>query len=270
VRLEIAYGTRYQYEPAVAAGLTALRLRPRSQRGLRVIESSLVASPGAVSSGYVDGWGTLVDVVECHESHAELSCEMRAIVETQAVEEPELLLAHEAAIYRHDSARVRRQTVAALAATCGFDGKQWPFVEAANEWVNWRFMYRLGETDAATEIETVVETGLGVCQDFAHVLIAMLRGWGWPARYVCGYQFAGEVSWGRIEDQAMHAWVEAYGPGVGWVALDPTTGKLADDRYVPIGRGRDYDDVRPVRGVLRGTKPLQRHESRLQMVIAEQ
>lgn len=270
MRLEIAYATRYRYEPAVAAGLTALRLRPRSQRGLRVIESALAASPGGVSSGYVDGWGTLVDLVECHEPHAELACEMRAVVETIAVEQPEPLLAHEAAIYRHDSARVRRHAVAALAATCGFDPGQWPSVEALNEWVNWRFTYKLGETDAETELETVVETGLGVCQDFAHVLIAMLRGWGWPARYVCGYQFAADVSLGRIEDQAMHAWVEAYGPGVGWIALDPTTGALADERYVPIGRGRDYDDVRPVRGVLRGANARQQHASRLQMVIAEQ
>lgn len=270
MRLEIAYATRYHYEPAVAAGLTALRLRPRTHRGLQVLQSSITAAPGAVTSGYVDGWGTRVDVVECHEPHQVLECEMRAIVETSAIEQPEPLLAHEATVYRHDSARVRREAIAALTATCGFDGEQWPSVEAANEWVNWRFTYRLGETDAETEIETVVETGLGVCQDFAHVLIAMLRAWGWPARYVCGYQFAADISMGRIEDQAMHAWVEAYGPGVGWIALDPTTGKLADERYVPVGRGRDYDDVRPVRGVLRGANPKQRQESRLQMQIAEQ
>ena len=225
------------------------------------------AHPGMRAGAYVDGWGTHVDLVECFDAHDELVCEMHAIAETSAEERPEPIHPSEAAVYRLDSARVRRAAVAGLTATCGFDGGRWASVEAANEWVNWRFVYRLGETDAETPIETVVETGLGVCQDFAHVLIAMLRAWGWPARYVCGYQFTGDESVSRIEDQAMHAWVEAYSAAAGWVGLDPTTGALTDDRYVSVGRGRDYDDVRPVRGVLSG-RSSQSHESRLAITAA--
>jgi transglutaminase-like putative cysteine protease len=218
---------------------------------------------------YIDGWSTAVDVVDCPDSHDRLECEMRAVVDTGGEAPPERLRAEEAIIFRADSSRVRRAAVSALAATSGLERSQWSSVEAANQWINWRFTYRIGETDADTPIETVVEIGLGVCQDFAHVLIALLRGWGWPARYVSGYQFTGDYTTARIEDQAMHAWVEAYGPGVGWIGLDPTTGRLCDDRYVPVGRGRDYDDVRPVRGVLRGNAG-QSHESRLEIAVMAQ
>jgi transglutaminase-like putative cysteine protease len=266
VRLELSYSTRYSYDPAVLGGLTALRLRPHTHPGLVVLESTLTAWPGFPTGGYTDGFGTSVDLVECPDIHAELACEMRAVVETSPVERAQPLRPDEAAIYRHDSSRVRTLATSALAATCGLDGGCWQCVEAANEWVNWRFTYRLGETNAETEIETVIETGLGVCQDFAHVLIAMLRGWGWPARYVCGYQFNAEAAQGRIEDQAMHAWVEAHSPVGGWVGLDPTTGGLVDERYVAVGRGRDYDDVRPVRGVLVGN-PLQTQQARLQITV---
>lgn len=268
MRLDISYSTRYKYHPPVLGGLTALRLRPRTHPGLKVLESTLTAYPGFPTGKYVDGFGTHVDLVECPDMHPELVCEMKAIVETMAEERAQALRPDEQAVFLGQSARVRFPAVAALSATCGFDGAQWPSVEAVNEWVNWRFTYRLGETDAETPIETVVETGIGVCQDFAHVLIAMLRGWGWPARYVCGYQFNADSEQGSIFDQAMHAWVEAYSPGVGWVGLDPTTGALVNERYVPVGRGRDYDDVRPVRGVLRG-KPTQTQESRLQMTILD-
>lgn len=269
MRLEVAYTTRYQYQPAALGGVTTLRLRPRTHPGLTVVSSTIRAAPGKPTGAYVDGFGTLVDLVECPDVHDELVCEMRAVVDTSLDERAVPLRHGEAVIYRRDSARVRITSVSALAATCGFDGRRWASVEALNEWVNWRFTYRIGETDAETPIETVVETGLGVCQDFAHVLIAMLRSWGWPARYVCGYQFSAGAEQGQIEDQAMHAWVEAYSAAAGWVGLDPTTGLLVDDRYVPVGRGRDYDDVRPVRGVLTG-QPTQTQQSRLQMTIAAQ
>jgi transglutaminase-like putative cysteine protease len=266
VRLELSYSTRYRYVPAALGGLTALRFRPRTHAGLTVVQSTLTASPGIPTGAYDDGYGTRVDLVECPDVHEELLCEMRATVETFPLEQACPLRPDEAVIFRNGSSRVRLAAVAALAATCGLDGGCWACVEAANQWVNWRFTYRMWETDAETPIEAVVESGLGVCQDFAHVLLAMLRSWRWPARYVSGYQFNAEIGQRRVEDQAMHAWVEAYNPGVGWVGLDPTTGTLTDDRYVAVGRGRDYDDVRPVRGVLSGS-PIQTQQSRLEISV---
>src|SRR5207244_9556803 len=98
--------------------------------------------------------------------------------------------------------------------------------------------YVVGATDAQTPIERVLELGHGVCQDFAHVFLALLRRWGWCARYVSGYMFSDVTRASeRIEAQAMHAWVEVYRPGSGWIGMDATSGTYADDRYVPVGYG---------------------------------
>jgi transglutaminase-like putative cysteine protease len=116
-------------------------------------------------------------------------------------------------------------------------------------------------------METVIENGAGVCQDFAHILIAVLRAWGWAARYASGYVYTGDRSGGRITADAMHAWVQAYRPDFGWVGLDPTTGGYADDSYIPVAFGRDYDDVRPVRGVLSGALATQSQEALLAVTL---
>ncbi len=101
-------------------------------------------------------------------------------------------------------------------------------------------------------------------------MLAMLRSWGWPARYVCGYQFStDDAEAGRIDASAMHAWVEVYCHCGNWIGLDATTGAFVDERYVAVGHGRDYDDVRPIRGVLAGS-PIQTQESHLSIVRSNQ
>ena len=120
-----------------------------------------------------------------------------------------------------------------------------------------------------TPIEEVIRLGAGVCQDFAHIFLALLRRWGFHARYVSGYFFSDSPETQRIEAEAMHAWVEVYRPGIGWVGLDATHGQYTDDRYVTVGYGRDYDDVRPIRGIIRG-ETEQTHASRLEMAQQQQ
>jgi transglutaminase-like putative cysteine protease len=91
-----------------------------------------------------------------------------------------------------------------------------------------------------------------VCQDFAHLMIAVLRSAGIPARYVSGYIFGGDSR--VLGAEASHAWCEAYLPPYGWVGFDPTNERLIDDHFVRVAIGRDYRDVSPVRGVYRGTR----------------
>ena len=100
-----------------------------------------------------------------------------------------------------------------------------------------------------------------MCQDFAHVMIAMCRSLKVPARYVSGYLYNGPKQLLRGA-QASHAWCEVYVPGVGWRGLDPTNGQPADERYVKVATGRDYADVPPVRGRYRGTA-----EQRMQVEV---
>jgi len=98
----------------------------------------------------------------------------------------------------------------------------------------------------------------GVCQDFSHILIAVLRQRGIPSRYVSGYLVPKQSTDARsvmenvIGGHASHAWVQAYLPDAGWIGLDPTAGEFVEERHILVARGRDYGDVPPVRGVYKG------------------
>ena len=112
------------------------------------------------------------------------------------------------------------------------------------------FEFSPGITAADSPIEHILETGRGVCQDYAHVMISVLRGWGVPSRYVSGYLGPdGSLS----STNESHAWVECWLPGFGWCGFDPANNCACDERHVRAAVGRDYADVPPVRGVFRGS-----------------
>ncbi len=110
-----------------------------------------------------------------------------------------------------------------------------------------RLEYKKGVTSSATTVAHALDIGQGVCQDFSHVGLALLRMLGIPSRYVSGYLYHDDV-----RELETHAWCEAYLPSVGWVGLDPTHGELAGDGHVAVAIGRSYADVPPNRGVYRG------------------
>jgi transglutaminase-like putative cysteine protease len=116
------------------------------------------------------------------------------------------------------------------------------------------FAYEAGVTEVDTPLETVFHERRGVCQDFAHLMLAMLRGLGLPARYVSGYlltrQPPGEPR--LVGADASHAWIAVACPALGWVDLDPTNAVLPDTGHVTLAIGRDYGDVVPLRGVIQG------------------
>ena len=111
------------------------------------------------------------------------------------------------------------------------------------------FEYAPGETRADSPIDRILGTGRGVCQDYAHVMAAILRGWGIPCRYVSGY--LGPPAEG-VANCESHAWVECWFPGLGWIGFDPTNDTEGDERHIRVAVGRDYADVPPTRGVFRG------------------
>ncbi len=114
------------------------------------------------------------------------------------------------------------------------------------------FQYTPGSTSAASSIDEILSTGKGVCQDYAHVMIAVARSWGVPARYVSGYLYVSGSPEGQAWSNATHAWVECLLPKLGWVGFDPTNRSVVDERHVRIATGRDYQDVSPTRGVRQG------------------
>jgi transglutaminase-like putative cysteine protease len=111
------------------------------------------------------------------------------------------------------------------------------------------FQYDQQATTVATSVAEVLKSRRGVCQDFAHFMIACLRSLGLAARYVSGYLTSAAI---RIGGQASHAWVSVFFPGLGWLDLDPTNDQLANGTHVTLAWGRDYSDVAPVKGVAMG------------------
>ncbi len=114
------------------------------------------------------------------------------------------------------------------------------------------FDYALKTTRVDSPIDEALRLRKGVCQDFTHIMITLVRHLRIPCRYVSGYLLQQGRSQERSTSDAMHAWVEAYLPGLGWIGFDPTNNTLAGERHVRVAIGRDYADVTPTRGVFRG------------------
>lgn len=115
------------------------------------------------------------------------------------------------------------------------------------------FDYIPGTTAVDSPIERILESREGVCQDYAHVMASILRGWGVPTRYVSGYLGPDGENGGSATTGESHAWVESWFPGIGWIGFDPTNDTQCDVRHVRVAVGRDYADVPPTRGVFRGS-----------------
>lgn len=128
------------------------------------------------------------------------------------------------------------------------------FGQALTAFIHGQFEYVPGSTDVSTPLETVVRQRRGVCQDYAHFMIAAARSAGVPARYVSGYVFSGSDRT-TLGSDATHAWVELFIPHSGaWIGFDPTNNVVAADRHVKIATGRDYTDVPPTKGLLRPSR----------------
>jgi transglutaminase-like putative cysteine protease len=138
------------------------------------------------------------------------------------------------------------------------DGSVVGFAQSASQLIHERFQYVKGATHVNSSISDSLRLSAGVCQDFAHLLLGVLRKRGIPARYVSGYLVPQKKDSpaAKLEEviggQASHAWAEAYIPDSDWMPLDPTLGKPVGMRHVRIAYGRDYADVAPVRGVYKG------------------
>lgn len=126
-------------------------------------------------------------------------------------------------------------------------------VEQIMAFIDAAFTYSPGATLVETSVTEVFEERNGVCQDFAHVMIALCRAVGIPARYVSGYFWIEKSLEGEADDNTQsHAWVECYLPGIGWVGYDPTHNRRVSEIYIKVAIGRDYADVRPLYGTYRG------------------
>jgi transglutaminase-like putative cysteine protease len=225
--------------------------------------------PAADCRWYIDRWGTRVDTFGVLDPHTDLIVIVTTSVETSEPEQPSngatvLDLYEESRTgrlwtYLHSSRHTEwAGPIVDVAGEVIADSDD--LVTAVRDImsiVNGRLDYRPGATEIGVSPEAVWDQGAGVCQDYAHVMIAMLRSQGIPARYVSGYFYATDVAGGGTPETSeitvqTHAWVEVWVPGFGWWAIDPTNDQIAGERHVTVGQGRDYDDVLPMRGVYYG------------------
>jgi len=267
VRLGIRYVTRFEYGGPVVESQNELRACPASDPSQQVVHYGVTTTPVARVASHVDYWGTRVDTFGVAAPHDRLEVVAAATVETAPRPTPpsgvpvaaladtawcdahlEFLLASPHVTWGADLAdRARPLAVGAEDVT--------DLVRRVVADVG-ALEYRPGGTEVGVGVEEVLAAGGGVCQDFAHVAVAMLRELGVPARYVSGYFFTADdrtgADGGDEVEVETHAWVEAAIPGVGWWAVDPTNLQPVGERHVVIGRGRDYDDVAPLRGIYSG------------------
>jgi transglutaminase-like putative cysteine protease len=267
-RLSVEHVTTYEYDGDVLASYNEARLTPSRDRQL-VLDHRVHVNPRVPVMRYVDYWGSEVCSFDVTEPHQRLVVTGRSLVETAAsrpLPAPadsgwEELRAdgprdqfHE---YLTESAYVTCADPRIVSAARVFAELHSPAsaVEAASEWTREQLGYEPGATDVSTTASGALDVGRGVCQDFVHVAIALLRACGIPSRYASGYlhPHADAAIGDRVTGQS-HAWLEAW---LGeWHAVDPTSGADVGERHVLVARGRDYGDVAPLKGVFHGPPDL--------------
>lgn len=269
MHIELRYVTRFLYPSEVWDSHNALRARPVDDEYQRTSSYEVSIQPAARVFTYVDSWGTEVNTFSVTEPHDELVVSAWAVVDTKARPSPPTDVPLDALadddfreprwLYLQPSTHVTwdpalREAAAGLAA--GVDDVRSAIQSIAGH-VHDRLEYRPGATVVGTPVGDIWAGEGGVCQDFSHLVIALLRSVGVPARYVSGYLYAADPHATDPHDEGeivvqTHAWVEACVPGWGWWAIDPTNRTVVGERHVTIGRGRDYEDVMPLRGVYHG------------------
>lgn len=276
MRFEIAYEAEYVYPQPARDNLNALRVKPATAAAQSLEAFELRVAPEARVREHRDYFGTSVLEFEVDEPHERMALTARASVVTDDPQPPPYGTWDELRSKRYrEAAReflLRTEppsddpTFAALLTPVR--GDETPFAAAMHltELIPQRFEYRQGTTFVDTTVADLLAGGAGVCQDFVHLALALVRELGIGARYVSGYLFAASKGGGfdSVEVQT-HAWVEALIPaGEGeprWVGFDPTNGGLALATHVKIGHGRHYQDVPPIRGVYKGPPATQLHSN---------
>jgi len=260
-RLRVRHHTTLHYSGDVTDSYNEARLTPMNAGGQRTVEHSIKIAPRAHASRYIDYWGTLVHAFDVHEPHRDLEIVAESDVLTQAAPPPPEVLPAWAELQLHADRFIEYLAPSRFAApdtalvhdALGLR-QEGSILDTANvvcDAIRDMLTYEKGTTSVSTTAVEARAAGRGVCQDFVHVGLALLRSLGIPARYVSGYLYPAIDSALGVEVAGeSHAWLEAWTGD--WVAFDPTNGSRVDERHVVVARGRDYQDVPPLKGIFHG------------------
>jgi len=263
-RLRIEHTTSVRYAGPVLTSFNEARMTPLTLPTQTTLDARVSAGPGVPVWTYNDYWGTYVSVFDLPDPHDGLLIRAVAMVETEAPAgvprdgrlgwEPLREEASGGRLLEFMLPTELTTVTPEIAATVTGDLRSVPpdgAAEAISSRVRERVSYMPGATGVRTDAQEAWDKGQGVCQDMAHVTVALMRAAGLPARYVSGYLHPDtRARPGSTAVGQSHAWVEYWAGS--WVALDPTSGAPVGERHVVVARGRDYADVPPLKGIYHG------------------
>ena len=273
-RYRLVHSTEFLYDGAVSESYNEVRLRPIDDDRQSCLSFRLVTSPPSRGASFRDAYGNWIHQFNILPDHRRLRIEAESVVlahETPAspavpttladldAQRGELFEEHYDFVAPSGFVPYLHELKEILSiAEANSDGSVLGFTQAASTFIHANFKYVKGATHVHSSVQDSLAIKAGVCQDFAHLLLGVVRVRGLPARYVSGYLVPGDASGTDtkqeevIGGQASHAWAEVFIPGCGWAAFDPTLGKPVGIRHIRVAYGRDYGDVPPVRGVYKG------------------
>lgn len=263
---KIRHITKYSYEDTVRDSANQIMLYPLKDAYQEVLQHKITISGNPVVSVHKDYYGNDVGTFTHAHPHKELEIDSRLLVATSHRPVPEDNTDQEVQWKELENLKYRIEFIDFLKQE-KFDAlpeverlieverlKQCSPLQAARELCEYmykNFSYQKGITTVETTVDEIWKIRSGVCQDFAHVFLVMLRLMNIPARYVSGYVCPSRD--GMRGEHATHAWVEAYIPFYGWLGLDPTNNCIANETHVRLAVGKNFSDCSPVKGTYRGT-----------------
>jgi transglutaminase-like putative cysteine protease len=266
----IRHFTRYRYSHFVWQSMMEVRMHPRSEGNQRCFVFQLSVNPRARIFGYTDSYGNLVHHFDLPSRHGQLTIISDSLVNIDAPPSVPQLMTYEGwsdlgqlvekkdywdmlmpSHFARPSAEL--EELAKEIGASERDGRSpLAFLQDLAAGVHRSFSYVKKSTAVSSPIAHALRSRQGVCQDFAHVMIALVRNAKIPCRYVSGYLYHGSENAKPSADGASHAWVEALLPGVGWVGFDPTINRPVGEGHIRTAIGRDYANVPPTMGVMKG------------------
>lgn len=275
-RYFVTHETSYSYGAPVDLGLHMLRMTPVSSDRQMLVEHNIKITPEPTRSvTFRDHFGNDMQHVALEAPHQSFSVILHATVDVAAIRDVTAIsspawedirdqmqgdgfpMPAEVAEFAYASPLAPREEISTDYGQLSFP-RALPIIRGLQDLtqrIYTDFTYAPGTTDISTPVPQIMASRSGVCQDFAHVMIACLRGIGLPARYVSGYlrTYPPEAPGGWRGADASHAWVSAWcGRDIGWLEFDPTNNLIVQDEHISLAYGRDFSDVTPLRGVILG------------------
>lgn len=260
---KIQHVTKYNYSRSVKESVNQIRIYPVASAQQEILQHDVTITADPEPFFFIDYWGNRCADFSLMEAHAALVIDSRVVVRTIGMEtipvvnssREELLTLIENDFHLLELSRPEEikatQALQQIIDELDCNHKTvMQIVEACSGYIFSQFKYIKGITNIETTVDEILQHRSGVCQDFAHVLLQLLRTLGIPTRYVSGYVCPNKN--GMRGEGATHAWVEAYIPQLGWTGIDPTNNVWATSHHVKLAVGRNFNDCSPVKGTFKG------------------